>query len=113
MVSLFLICRSPRTCWQREGMRCCLYRELIRLLCSAAEQGGLLVGGAPGGDALEGIPHHRVAAHALVDRKVAFEHRALGTEGIDAGLDVRAPSLFKLLRRRRRVVLEKAETGQF
>src|SRR5580704_8853295 len=57
----------------------------------AAEQRGLLVGRVAGGDALERIPQHLIAAGALVDREIAFEHRALRTERADAGLDIGAP----------------------
>src|SRR4029434_9218711 len=51
--------------------------QTIGFGCGSAEQRGLLVGRATGGDALEGVPHHRIAAHTLVDREIALEHRAL------------------------------------
>src|SRR5271166_3641757 len=54
-----------------------------------------------GGDALEGAPQRRVAAAALVDREVALEHRALGTESSDAGLEIGPPSRGQLLGARR------------
>jgi hypothetical protein len=44
----------------------------------AGEEGGPFGGGAAGGDALKGVPQYAVAATALVDRKVALEHCALG-----------------------------------
>src|SRR6266404_559016 len=52
----------------------------------AGEQGALVVGRGAGDDALEGVPQCPVADRHLVDRKVALEHAALGTEQLDAGL---------------------------
>src|SRR5215471_9009579 len=87
-------------------------RQSIGLLCGAAEQRGLLLRRAAGGDALEGVPHYRIAAHAFVDREIALEHRALWAEGIDAGLDIGAPCLLEVFRGGRHVILEKREAGQ-
>ena len=42
---------------------------------------------------LEGVPQYRVAGRQLVDREVAFEHAALGAEGIYAGLDPWLPGV--------------------
>src|SRR5579863_544703 len=42
----------------------------ISLLGGAAEQRSLLVGRIPGGDPLERVPQHLVAAGAFVDRKL-------------------------------------------
>src|SRR4030088_2152895 len=39
----------------------------------AAEQRGLLVARVARGEPLVGVPQYRVAAHALVDRKIALE----------------------------------------
>src|SRR5437762_8499876 len=65
----------------------------IGLLCGAAEQRGLFVGRAAGGEALEGVPHYRIAAHAFIDRKIALEHRALLAEGMYARRDTGTPWL--------------------
>src|SRR3984893_765649 len=86
--------------------------QTIGFGCGAAEQRGFLVGGAAGGDALEGVPHHRIAAHALVDREIALEYRALRTERGDAGLDIWAPGLLEILRGGRHVVLEEGKAGE-
>src|SRR5215472_13415369 len=69
----------------------------------AGEECGLLGRRAAGGDALEGVPQHVVAAAPLVDREVALEHRALGAEGGDAGLDIGPPSRRQFLRARRQL----------
>src|SRR6266478_6046605 len=101
--------RGPR---QREGEGLSSHLQTIGLGCGSAEQRGFLVGGAPGGDALEGVPHDRIAAHALVDREIALEHRALRTERGDAGLDIWAPGLLEILRGGRHVVLEEGKACQ-
>src|SRR6266478_2316836 len=101
--------RGPR---QREGEGLSSHLQTIGFSCGAAEQRLLLVGGAPGSDALEGVPHHRITAHPLVDREIALEHRALRAESIDADLYVRPPSLFEVLRGGRVVVLKKSKAGQ-
>src|SRR5215469_11101469 len=69
----------------------------------AGEECGLLGRGAASGDALEGVPQHVVAAAPLVDREVALEHRALGAEGGDAGLDIGPPGRRQFLRARRQL----------
>src|ERR1700760_3262928 len=51
------------------------------------------------GNPFEGVPDHLIAALALVRREVAFEHAALGTEGLDAGFHIGAPRGGGLLRR--------------
>src|SRR5215470_6317080 len=51
-----------------------------------------------GGEALECIPQHLIAAAALIDREIALEHRTLRAEGGDAGLDIGAPGLLQILR---------------
>ena len=48
-----------------------------------------------GRDALECVPQHLITTGALVDREIAFEHQAQRAEGGDAGLDVRAPGLYR------------------
>src|SRR5580704_1427168 len=86
----------------------------IELQCGVVEHRALLVVRIRLGDALERIPQIGIAAHPLVDREVALEHRAVRAEGGDAGLDRRAPRLRQLLRRRRRILpahLEAAERG--
>jgi len=45
-------------------------------------------GEAAGGDALEGVPQRRIAAAALVDRKVALKHRAVSAEVPKAAMQV-------------------------
>ena len=72
-------------------------RQTISLACGFAEQRRLLRGGIALRQALERIPKHRVAATPLVDRKIAFEHAAVGSEGLDATVDVGAPGGGKLL----------------
>jgi hypothetical protein len=67
-----------------RGLR--LHIEPIGLFCGAAEERGLLIGGIPGRDALESIPQDLIAASALINRKITFEHRTLRPEGRDAGL---------------------------
>ena len=59
----------------------------------AGEQLALLVGRGAAGDALERVPQRRVTDPHLVDRKVAFEHAALGAEQFDAGFDKGPPAL--------------------
>jgi len=61
---------------------------------------------AAGGDPLEGVPHDRIAAHPLVDREIALEHRALRAEGVDADFDVRAPGFLEVLRGGWVIILE-------
>src|SRR6185369_3937813 len=64
------------------------------------------------GDPFERVPQIAVAAHPLVDREVALEHRAVRAKGGDAGLDIRAPRLGELLGRRRRVLPAHLEPHQ-
>ena len=64
------------------------------------------------GDALERVPQIGIAAHPLVDREVAFEHRAVGAEGGDAGVEIGAPRLGQLFRRRRLVLPAHLEPHQ-
>ena len=70
----------------------------------------LFRGRCPGRDALERIPQLGVAARLLVRREVTLEHAALGTEPLDAGLDVLPPCGGQLRRRRRHVALMEVET---
>src|SRR5436190_9790003 len=65
--------------------------EPVEAARRAGEQRRLLRRRTAGRDALEGIPEHRIAAAALVDREIALEHRALRAERGDAGLDIGAP----------------------
>ena len=55
------------------------------------EQRGLLVLGTSGGDPLERVPQHGIAAHPLVHREVALEHAAIGAERRHGRFDVRTP----------------------
>src|SRR5207244_9617430 len=72
--------------------------QSIELQRGVVEHRILLIGRIVLGDALERVPQIGIAAHPLVDREVAFEHRAVGTEGGDAGVEIRAPRLGQLLR---------------
>src|SRR5947209_9497484 len=72
--------------------------QAIKAARRAREQCRLLVGRAARGDALEGIPEQLIAAAALIDREVAFEHCARGPERLDAGLDIRPPQCRELFR---------------
>src|SRR5271169_4412908 len=101
---LFLPCVSPTPVACRPSRR-----QAIGLGRGAAEQRGLLGGRTTRGDALERVPHHRIAAHSLVDRKIALEHRALRSEGLDADLNIGPPGLFEILRGGRHLVIEKCE----
>src|SRR3954449_2154026 len=71
------------------------------------EQRGLLRLAVLRTDALEGVEDDLVAALALVRRKIAFEHGAVGAEGLEAGFDIRAPRRRQLFGRwRRRTFME-------
>src|SRR5258708_22402108 len=50
---------------------------------------------------LERVEQHRIAAPALVDRKIALEHAAVGAEIFDAGIDIGPPGIGHLTRRGR------------
>src|ERR1700730_6063643 len=86
------------------------HRQAIGFRRGAVEQGGLLVGGIAGGDPLERVPPNLITAGTLVDREIALEHAALRAERSDAGLDIGAPSLLEILRRRRLLVVEERVT---
>src|SRR5271166_3496054 len=73
------------------------------------EQQRLLGRRRAGGDALERVPQHGVAAHGLVDREVAFEHAPRRAEVLDARVHVRPPCGGEFLRRRRHRALVEAE----
>ena len=68
----------------------------------AAEDRFLLGGRRAGGQALEHVPQRRHADAHLLDRIVALDHAAVGTEQVDAGLDVRPPVAGERLGRWRR-----------
>src|SRR5437870_3438157 len=89
--------RSPMPC---SDTRCI---QSVKPICCAGEQRRLFGGGAAGGDVLEGVPQRGIAAAALVDREIALEHRALGAEGGDAGLDIGPPGGSQFLRARRQL----------
>ena len=59
-------------------------RQPVELRRGVVEQRGLMFGRGAGGDPLERVPQHRVAAHRLVDGKIALEHAAVGAERLDA-----------------------------
>src|SRR5947209_2601167 len=73
--------------------------EPIEILGGAEEQVGLLTRARTLGQYLAGIPEDPIAVLALVDREVALEHRAVGAERRDAGLDIGPPRIGKGLRR--------------
>jgi hypothetical protein len=67
------------------------YRQAVHPSCSAAVERRLFGCRRASGYALESVPQLGVAAGLLVRREVALEHAAIGTEGLDAGLDILAP----------------------
>src|SRR6266487_4378968 len=79
----------------------------------AAVERLLFRGRCTGSEALERIPQLGVAARLLVRREVALEHAALGTERLDAGLDIRPPRGGQRLRRRRHVALMEVEAERW
>src|SRR5215475_6903585 len=81
----------------------------IKTCRGAMEKCRPLVWRIPGCEPLERIPDHLVAAHALIDRKVALEHAALRAEHLDAGLHERSPRRGKLARRRRQHLFVETE----
>src|SRR5690349_812277 len=83
--------------------------ESIEARCGPAEQIGLLGGARALGQSLAGVPVHAVAVRTLVDREIAFEHRPVGAEGRDAGLDIRPPQRRELLGARRQLALVHVE----
>src|SRR5664279_6263399 len=74
------------------------------------EQRGLLGLAVLRAEALEGVEDHLIAALALVGRKIALEHAAVGTERLDAGLDIGTPRRGGLLRRGRFRTLVKVKS---
>src|SRR5258708_4494013 len=101
-LKLDLLGRSPLSrCFRGGGSGLPSHVEPIGFFGGAAEQGSLLFGGMPGGDALKRIPQHLIAAGALIDREIALKHRTLRSEGGDAGLDIGPPGLLQILRGRR------------
>jgi hypothetical protein len=66
-------------------------RERVKIDDGPGEQRGLLRLSVLRGDAREGVEDHLVAALALIGRKIAFEHAAVGAKGLDAGFDVGTP----------------------
>src|SRR5206468_3244748 len=65
--------------------------QAVEICGGIVKERRLLGGGSARSDALEGVPHHRVAEHPLVDREIALEHAALRAEQLDRGLHERAP----------------------
>src|SRR5262249_45365722 len=61
------------------------------------------------GDALERVPQLGIPTRLLVRRKVALEHATVGSESLDAGLDILAPRDGELLGGRRRFALAEIE----
>src|ERR1700734_2416349 len=76
----------------------------------AVEQCLFLVLRAAPSDPLERVPKDRIAAGALVDREVAFEHAAPGAEELDRCLDVGPKGRGQDLRRRRELVIGEIES---
>src|SRR2546421_5436341 len=75
--------------------------EPIDALRRTEEQIGFLGSARALGEQLAGVPEHRIAVRALVDREVALEHATRWAERRDAGFDVWPPSVRERLRGRR------------
>src|SRR3954454_16323229 len=91
-------------CFARESGRSDQSQfEAIEGRRSLREQRGLLGLAVLRGKPLEGVEDHLIAALALVGRKVALEHRAIGPERLDACLYIRPPGGCGLVRRWRLV----------
>src|SRR6266702_7180736 len=86
--------------------------EAIKPRCRASEEVGLFRVTCAFCQELAGIPEHRIAVGALVDRKVALEHRARRPESLDAGLDIGTPRRRQRLRGGRLGLLVEAETAK-
>src|ERR1700736_1746273 len=67
----------------------------------AGEQVGFLGRRGAARQPFERVEQHRIAARALVDRKVALEHAAIGAEILDAGVGIGPPGIGHLTRRGR------------
>src|SRR6478735_3181264 len=65
--------------------------ELVEIRRCFREQRGLLRLAILRTEPLEGVENYLIAALALVRREIAFEHRAIGPKGLDAGLDIGPP----------------------
>ena len=50
-------------------------------------------------DAFEAVPQDGIAASALIDGEIAFEHAAVRSKGLNTSFDIRAPRTCKLVRR--------------
>src|SRR3954464_5921351 len=83
--------------------------EPIETLRGAEEQVGFFRRARALRENLAGVPEHRIAVRALVDREVALEHSARRTERRDAGFNVGLPRIGERLRRRRVGKLLEAE----
>src|SRR5471030_405165 len=81
----------------------CSEAEAIEPRCRSVKEVGFLSRAHPLRQAFAGIPIDAVAVRALVHGEIAFEHRAPGTEGCDAGLDVRLPQRGELFGARRQI----------
>src|SRR5690242_21916196 len=62
--------------------------EPVKARCGAGEKIGFFGWGGAARQPFERIEQYRIAARALVDREVAFEHAAAGAKILDAGLDI-------------------------
>src|ERR1700719_3412805 len=83
--------------------------EPVKPRCGAGEEIGLFGCGGATREPFECVEQHRIAAGALVDREVAFEHAAAGAEILDAGVDIGPPGIGYLTgcrRPRRHVKIE-------
>src|SRR5205085_5938552 len=70
----------------------------VRLRRGPVEKRLFLVSGISGGDALEGIPDHRIVDRIPVRREIALEHAALRTKVVYAMPVERSPVLGQLRR---------------
>src|SRR4051812_7717549 len=93
--------RNARWWRSRTAPRPSCQLQPIELRRGLGEQRSLLGLAVLRGEALEGVEDHLIAALALVGWKIAFEHRTVGAERLDASLDVGPPRVGGLLGRRR------------
>ena len=90
-----LVPLSERDRLQRLGVS---VRKPVEARRGAGEEIGFFRPGGAARKPFERVEQHRIAARALVDRKVAFEHAAVGAETLDAGIDIGPPGIGHLLR---------------
>src|ERR1051325_11428171 len=78
-----------------------LNSKAIEARRGAGEEIGLFRSRGAAREPLEGVEQDGVAAGALVDREIAFEHAAVGAEALDASFDIGPPRIAQRLRGRR------------